>query len=326
MKIHMSTLKQPIAQTGEDKKKKWTMGTPLAFNGRKFQATESNALLFFKHLGEGNMGRVDLFFMPLPGKKPLRVAIKSYPELDDADATKILLSHQQVLSLDKAHQNLVRIIDLDFHANLIMMEALDANWKNLGTMLSERHHNPSMPHLSGVRAMLSQVAKGLEYLHTNGLVHRDVRPSNIMVFKSDHKKPEEDVEPCARTRLIDFDQVIDEKDLQNKTNIVSGSQLYVAPEIINRSMIADTSSDIYSLGIVAYELLLPWGIFSDHLMREPSTLLAEKVRGDIRPPANMADLVPGMGPNLIKLFEAMLALNPNDRPTMGQIISTLMHG
>jgi len=110
-----------------------------------------------------------------------------------------------------------------------------------GTLKTRLEHGPMALEEAGT--ILTQVADALQWIHETGMVHRDVKPANILLNAEDH------------VWLADFglaQQQEGESDLTN-TGIVLGTPLYMAPELAQQSACA--SSDIYALGIVLYEML-----------------------------------------------------------------------
>jgi serine/threonine protein kinase len=108
-----------------------------------------------------------------------------------------------------------------------------------------------------IRAVFLEVSLGLCYLHEAGIIHRDIKPDNILVSTSGH---------C---RITDFNLAIDISDL-GFTNKTAGTVFYQAPEIFMKHNY-DYAVDFWSLGVTLYELItqeVPY--ISPHLMFVPS--------------------------------------------------------
>jgi eukaryotic-like serine/threonine-protein kinase len=96
--------------------------------------------------------------------------------------------------------------------------------------------------------LLTQIADGLEYLHKQGFLHRDICPRNVMVTKDNIVK------------LIDFGLTIPNRAEFLKPGNRTGTPNYLAPEVIRRTT-TDHRVDLFALGVTAYEVYtatLPW--------------------------------------------------------------------
>ncbi|MDX6642624.1 MAG: hypothetical protein QOD76_586, partial [Solirubrobacteraceae bacterium] len=150
-----------------------------------------------------------------------------------------------------------------------------------------------------VGGIVAQVAAGLEAAHTSGLVHRDVKPANVLI------------EPRGRERhayLTDFG--LTKRAAQSaaftKTGIVVGTTDYLAPEQLEGRPI-DSRVDIYALGCVLYEALsgqVPFPRDSD----------AARMWAHVsEPPPSVLDIAPGVPRELNEVVSRAMAKDPNDR-------------
>jgi len=103
--------------------------------------------------------------------------------------------------------------------------------------------------VSTVIRLLSQITKGLDAVHLGGLVHRDIKPDNIMLFQ--------DEQNC---RLLDFGLSHEKYKNKEKANSISGTLEYMSPECL-KGLPADYRSDIFSVGTVGYEMLFGSQVF-----------------------------------------------------------------
>jgi eukaryotic-like serine/threonine-protein kinase len=151
--------------------------------------------------------------------------------------------------------------------------------------------------LARLRAALCQVADALGYVHVRQLVHRDLKPSNIMV--DDHR----------RARLMDFGLVktaAEAEEVLTQTGRVVGTYRYMSPEQAQGHPV-DGRSDLYSLGVILYELLAGAPPFVEP---DPASLWREILH--VRP-APLATVNPGVDPPLAALAERLLEKEPARR-------------
>ena len=138
-----------------------------------------------------------------------------------------------------SHQNIVTIYDVGKSGDVayIAMEFLQG--RELRDVLNEK---PMLP-IGQVLEIVIQVAQGLAYAHEHGIVHRDVKPSNIMVLGDGHVK------------ITDFGIArMSSASVRTQTGMVLGSPKYMSPEQV-MGKLTDQRSDIFSLGIMLYEML-----------------------------------------------------------------------
>jgi serine/threonine protein kinase len=152
-----------------------------------------------------------------------------------------------------------------------------------------------------LRKALVQLASGLDALHSVGLLHRDVKPSNVMVSRA------------GRVVLLDFGLVSDRDD-DGEVRIV-GTPAYMAPEQSTGARV-DESCDWYSVGVVLYEALTGRLPFDGN----PREILAEKLTATPIDPRRVAAGVPD---DLAELCMALLRAEPGERPTGAAVLEAL---
>ena len=128
--------------------------------------------------------------------------------------------------------------------------------------------------ISDVVYIGSRVANGLQAAHSNGLVHRDIKPGNILITSD------------GRVKVTDFGIVAIQNESSDitKTGSVLGTATYISPEQAKGEPVS-AKSDLYSLGIVLYEMLVgkppfegdsPVSIATKHLTDKPDKLISSR--------------------------------------------------
>jgi serine/threonine-protein kinase len=195
-----------------------------------------------------------------------RVAVKVlHPHLA-ADATFVTrFRHEAVAAARLAHPGIVAIYDTcsDDGVEAIVMELVQ------GHTLRDRLDDPTPIDPWHAAGLAAQVADALEAAHRAGLVHRDVKPANILLCGD------------GRVKVADFGiaKAVAEADL-TQPGLMVGTAKYLAPEQV-RGDAVDPRTDIYSLGIVLYEMLCGRAPFSADT--DAATALARLTRDPLRP-------------------------------------------
>lgn len=261
---------QPDESSGEIE-----AGTAI-LNANKTPPSTLGRYRVLKELGRGAMGVVYL------GKDPTIqrfVAIKTM-RLDKIDAddklqeikTRFFREAESTGRL--SHPNIVTIYDAgeEDHLVYIAMELLQ------GSTLKEWTHTSKLMAVSTLLPILATVADAMDYAHRQGVVHRDIKPANIMLT-ADHV-----------VKVMDFGIATMASSARTKTETVLGTPTYMSPEQIAGKKV-DGRSDIYSLGIVMFELLTGHPPFkADNLsallyaITHTPPLCLSAVRADLPPP------------------------------------------
>jgi len=171
------------------------------------------------------------------------------------------------------HPSIVTTFDCGEHDGLayLAMELLE------GTDLRSRLQKESIPAAEAVE-IARQVAEGLAYAHARGVVHRDIKPGNIMLNGDGQAKIMDF--GLARMRMADH---------KTSTGMVLGTPRYMSPEQISGQPV-DQRSDIFSLGIVLYEMLTGTRLFAGENIEQVQHLIVET---EHVPPTRQ---VPGLPP------------------------------
>ncbi|MDR1841879.1 MAG: right-handed parallel beta-helix repeat-containing protein [Holophagales bacterium] len=190
-----------------------------------------------RSIGKGAMGEVFLGKDPLLGREVAIKTIQTDGGFDDEAKARFQFEARATAALN--HPNIVTVFDFghqDDKAYLVMeyvdgntLEALIANGTSKQTLLE----------------VLAQVCDGLAYAHEEGLVHRDIKPGNILVSVRGKR---------YHAKLVDFGVAQPERGSQTEDGEWMGSVHYMAPEYL-KSGSATASADLFAVGVILYEIL-----------------------------------------------------------------------
>ncbi|MCP4539932.1 MAG: protein kinase [Chloroflexi bacterium] len=195
------------------------------------------------------------------------------------------------------HENIIQIYYADDEDGLyyFVMECIEG--LNLGELLSQHiAEGGLMPHAEVLRIGRT-IASALDYAHEKGVIHRDVKPANA-IMASD-----------GRVVLTDFGLAMDVE--QGSLGEVFGSSHYVAPEQARHSADAVPQSDLYSLGIILYEMLTGTVPFDDP---SPTAVALQHVT---MPPPPPREVNPGLGKEIEAVLLTALSKSPDERYQTG---------
>jgi serine/threonine protein kinase len=230
----------------------------------------------YKILGELGRGAMGIVYKAEDPNLDRLVALKTIILDEDAEGAaeykkRFMLEAKAAGKLN--HPNIVTTFDCGEHEGLayLAMELLE------GTDLRSRLQKESIPAAEALE-LARQVAEGLAYAHARGVVHRDIKPGNIMLNGGGQPKLMDF--GLARMRMADH---------KTSTGMVLGTPRYMSPEQIS-GLPVDQRSDIFSLGIVLYEMLTGTRLFAGENIEQVQHLITQT---DHVPPTRQ---VPGLPP------------------------------
>jgi diguanylate cyclase (GGDEF)-like protein len=222
--------------------------------------------------------------------------------LDDGNADLAGLCREAALLASVDHPGLVGIHEVGEHDGrpYLVMDLV------AGQTLTKLLDAGPLPPERAVAVALD-VVEPLAAVHRTGLVHRDIKPDNIMI------------RPDGRAQLIDFGLAARES--TDDAEVTVGTLMYAPPEqsgVLRRSV--DNRSDLYALGVVLFECLAGQPPFTSSDVGELLRLHA------VAPPPDLRELVPGIPPALADAVATLLAKDPDDRYQRGEALAADLHG
>jgi len=242
-------------------------------------------------IGSGGFSTVFLVEDQVISEKMILKILSHHLSLDESSMARFV----QELKLARriAHPNVIRIHDLleIGKARAISMEYFPG--EDLGRLLDECRTLPG----DRAIAILVQICDGLGAAHEQGIIHRDVKPANVLVDAED------------RVKIVDFGLAAASREAENRltrTGHLVGTPHYMAPEVIRGEQI-DVRADLYSLGILGYEMLagnLPYD--GDN----PMNVLFRHLDGDAPHLRDICDAPPALADVVMRT----MAVARDDRP------------
>jgi eukaryotic-like serine/threonine-protein kinase len=244
-------------------------------------------------LGVGGMSTVHLAF---DNRLERYVALKLLAEHLADDPTFVSRFRREALAAARlVHPNIVQVFDFGFdsghHQHFIVMEHVSGN--SCAELLRDQGHLP----VSRAVDIVTQACRGLDYAHRNGVVHRDVKPGNLLVAESDVVK------------LADFGiaRATDQSSI-TQVGSVLGTAAYLSPEQA-RGDEAGPQADLYSLGVVTYQLI------SGRLPYEASSLSELALKQQRESPIPLDELTADVPRALAQAVGDALAIDQRARPS-----------
>jgi eukaryotic-like serine/threonine-protein kinase len=242
-------------------------------------------------LGVGGMSTVQLAF---DDRLERYVAVKLLAEHLADDPTFVSRFRREALAAARlVHPNIVQVFDFGFdegtHQHFIVMEHVEG--RSCAELLRDRGHLD----VEQAVEIVTQACRGLDYAHRNGVVHRDVKPGNLLVSTTDVVK------------LADFGiaRAADQSSI-TQVGSVLGTAAYLAPEQA-RGEEAGPRSDLYALGVVTYQLM------SGRLPYEASSLSELTIKQQRESPTPLQRLNPLVPVALAEAVGLALSIDPERR-------------
>ena len=239
-------------------------------------------------LGEGGMGAV---FKAMDRQLDRVVALKVIrPELAGHPTVLHRFKQELLLARQVTHRNVIRIFDLGVAEGLHFITMDFVPGRDLNALLEERKFTPGE-----TVKIIRQVAEALDAAHTESVIHRDLKPHNIMLTEA------------GKVYVMDFGLARSvETSGITRTGALLGTPTYMSPEQA-KGVTVDTRSDLFSLGIIFYEML------AGEVPFKADTVLGMLLKRTQEAPPPPAQVNPAVPHALSEIVMKCLAIDPANR-------------
>ena len=237
------------------------------------------------------------------------VAVKVLPpELAHDPAIRARFTREAQMSAQLSHAHIVPIYDVGERDGIAWFVMALVTGSNLGAHLTREPRQP----LDEVRRILAEVADALAYAHLRGVIHRDIKPDNILLDRQ-----------TGRALVTDFGiaWAMESGARLTATGIAVGTPTYMSPEQAVGERELDGRSDLYSVGVLGYQML------TGRVPFEAGNSMALLLKHVTERPRAIADLRPDVPRGLRETVERAMMKAPEDRwPTAAAFREALLSG
>lgn len=271
-----------------------------AFQAKRLLAGQAEGFFIGKFrildlIGAGGMGKV---FLAEQITMKRVVALKLLPVRQGTHASTLIRFSREARAVARLrHPNITQAYDFDQDGQIYYIAMEYVPGLDVHDLVSRRG---KLPYALAAH-LTAQAANGLEHARQHKLVHRDIKPGNLMV------------EPTGALKILDLGLVVFHTDEDPLTlaerDVVIGTADYIAPEQAINSHDVDIRADIYSLGATLHYMLSAQPLF-------PNKTITEKLlHHQMKEPIPIRELVPEVPEGLAAVLKKMLAKKPEDRYT-----------
>lgn len=289
-------------------------GSLVSGEGSSLTGTQLGPYQVLERLGRGGMAEV---YKGLHPRLDRTVAIKILPSrlAREGESGRAVFAQRferearAVAAL--RHPNIVQVFDFGDMEGTYYMVMEFINGQDLGKLLQD---SGSLDLIQAAQ-VLSELASALDYAHAQGLVHRDVKPSNVLL------EPLSD-EGAFRVVLTDFGitKILGADTAATQTGIIMGTLDYMAPEQIRSAGEVDPRADIYALGAMSYQMLTGRLPFPGE---NPGAIMLAHLQ---TPPPDPRELLPELPESVAQAIQQALAKDPNQRQEKASDLSVALLG
>ena len=253
-------------------------------------------------LGEGGMGSV---YEAVHEGLRSRVAVKAlHPELANSGVGPRFLQEARAAALIQS-PHVVRVADVDQMPDGVPYMVLEYLEGHTLQQLYEQlyREGKSLPYADALDYAM-QMFDGVEAAHVAGIVHRDLKPDNVMITTTP--------KGAALLKLVDFgiakvEDKSDPRSVRTRAGVIMGTPEYMAPEQVYSAETADARTDVFSLGVIVFEMLAGRRPVAGD---EPQEIAIAYLTGEV---ARLRDLVPTIPLEIDAAVHRAMSPKPADR-------------
>lgn len=276
-------------------------------NGQGKRLVLGNYVILDK-IGSGGMGDV---FLAEHKKMKRQVALKILPTAKDESASLVDRFQREVHAAARlSHPNIVTAYDADevdgtYFFAMEYVPGRDLSWHI-------KHRGPMKP--EHAVSMIRQAALGLAYAHDQGVIHRDIKPGNLLWTQTGQVK----ILDMGLARFAETHLDVDEVSALTQTGTIMGTIDYMSPEQALDTRSAGPPSDIYALGCTLFYLLTGRAMFVEE------TVMKRIMAKQTLPPPPLTSIRNDISPQLDSVYQKMVAREMSSRyQTMSEVIEAL---
>ncbi len=281
-----------------------SLATPAATTSNDLTGRTLGGYRIVSPIGQGGMAEVYKGYQPALDRY---VALKILSPRFAADASFYERFQREATAIARLrHPNIVQVYDFGTADNLTYMVMEYIAGPTLKHKIREAHARGQLLPGDEVLAITRDVAAAMDYAHARGLIHRDVKPANILLRRAELEEPGAP-QPEPYAVLTDFGVVKMLEGVQfTATGMTLGTPDYMSPEQAAGDEVTP-ASDIYALGVLVYEMLVGQLPFS------ADTPLAVLLKHMSDAPPLPRTLKPDLPPGVDEVLNRVLAKSPRDR-------------
>jgi serine/threonine-protein kinase len=272
----------------------------------------------YKVLGELGQGALSTVYKATQDPLGRAVAIKALkPTIGPSSPFAAQLEREARVLAELSHPNVVLLYDFVKNEREMYLVLEHVDGFNLADLVKKAENRKLRLTYDVAAAIGAQIARGLAHVHERGVVHRDLKPQNIVVSRRGEVKLF-DFGIAQREKLPSADIPFSPRD-EKSEQAAFGTPAYMSPEQILGETV-DARSDLFSLGVVLYQLLT--GARPFEAKAEAKRAASQRIRRD--PPPPIRAKAPDVPRELEKVTMRLLEKNPDDRHASAEEVADLL--